>query len=184
MNGMSPDDARVGQRAEPRCETFATALMTWSWHSAAVMVCNISSRGMMIEGVTLPAPGEAVGLWKGAQCLKAQVVWREGMRAGLHLDAAIDPADWRSTSHPGQIAVDQTFRRLKRLGPFVADFAEFPDPSPIGGEILCDVARGLEELGECLAADDRVIATIAEKLQVLDIASQLLRKLAARPQIT
>jgi hypothetical protein len=79
-----------------------------------------------------------------------------------------------------QQEVDRIFHDLKRR-PIDASSAGMIEitPSLITDADLLSLATSLDALADDLADDDNVITRHASRLQVLDTASQLLRKLAA-----
>jgi hypothetical protein len=56
-----------------------------------------------------------------------------------------------------------------------------PEASAVGKSDLLTVANALDVLADILAEDPRIVALHASKLQVLDAASQILRRCADYP---
>jgi hypothetical protein len=180
MGALALDDSQIGKRAEPRTNVAVMASMAALSASGSVMICNLSTRGAMIEGERLPGVGERVELRRGEMLVVGRVVWRDLRKAGLQFDDLIEVADWLPTTHSGQQAVDKLFQQLKagidqspapRIKPASAPLVEADE--------LERTADSLEALADTLAADAEVIARHSTQLQTLDIATQVLRKLAA-----
>jgi hypothetical protein len=158
---------------------FIMAEISASSVSGPVKICNLSTQGALIEGARLPAADEALELRKGDILAAARVVWTEGGKAGLKFHPPISVSDWMPLGYSGQQAVDATFRQVKQ------DAAHPPlvtaDPvaaSAIDPEQLRQAAAALEALADGLAEDAEAVARHGSNLQILDIAAQLMRKLA------
>lgn len=148
----------------------------------AVRLCNISPIGALIEGDALPGVGEEVELRRGPLAMPGRIVWRGGEQAGVSFDERTEVEDWLPNAHPQRV-VDRVFQRIMEeqrlaetggtpLAPLHASFITVDD--------MTRVATALDELADALSEDDDVVIRHAIKLQSLDIAAQLLRKLAKR----
>lgn len=71
--------------------------------SRAVMIAEVSERGVRFGGRDLPSPGDDVMMIVGSTDRMGTVVWRRGDRCGVRLDEALAPgtieqmkqeADW------------------------------------------------------------------------------------------
>jgi len=143
-----------------------------------VRLRNLSTRGGLIETAAPPKVGDSFLLRRADQSVVGTIVWCRGNRAGLQFDTAIAIADWLPVEHQGQQAVDAIFHRftsgsrgLMQVAPATTWAADSQE--------LCELASSLEELGDSLAEDADAIARHGTQLQALDIAVQMLRKLAA-----
>jgi hypothetical protein len=180
MGALALDDSQIGKRAEPRTNVAVMASMAAASASGSVMICNLSTRGGMIEAEWLPGVGERVELRRGEMLVVGQVVWRDLRKAGLKFDSRINVSDWLPTSHSGQQAVDKIFQQLKAgidQSPLLQ--VKCASAPPVEADELERTADSLEALADTLAADAEVIARHSTHLQTLDIATQILRKLAA-----
>ncbi len=112
-----------------------------------------------------------------------KVAWSRDGKADLALEGVVDVAEWLPGAHPGQQRVDQAFGQLKReaAASSSAIHAVAPPPDdPLAAPQLRRLARALDALADEIADDGAAVAKFATKLQALDIASQVLRKLADR----
>lgn len=177
---LAIDDSQIGQRSEPRTNLSVTASMTAGSVSRPVMIRNLSTGGGLIEGDRLPGVGERVELRRGDLLAWAKVIWTDRGKAGLQFEHRIKIPDWLPSGHSGQQAVDRIFQQLK------AD-AEKPPMAPVQSAPtravavveLEQTAEALENLADTLAEDIDVISRHSTHLQVLDIAAQIMRRLAA-----
>lgn len=159
---------------------FVLATMAAAAGSGPVKIRNMSSGGALLEGGTLPRIGEHLSLRRGALSVSGRIVWRNEGKAGLRFEHEVQVMDWLPAGSGGQQQVDRAFQDLKTSPSSAAPSpVARPEPSRIGSEDLLKVAEALDTLADALAADSRVVADHFAKLQTLDIASQLLRKVAA-----
>jgi hypothetical protein len=178
METIQTDDLCVGNRSEPRTNMFVMASMSAICGSGPVRIRNLSSNGGLIEGDFLPEVDEALQLRRGTLSASGRVVWKSGKKAGLRLDRPIVVSAWLPSEHAGQKIVDHTFRQMK-AGSIGADLQQCPaHPTSCDQIQLRRTAHDLDALADSLAEDAEIVARFASKLQVLDAASQLLRKLA------
>ena len=175
-------DCAESQRREDRVSLFVMANLHAEALGGPVKLRNISPCGALIEGEVLPGRGSAVALCKGDLAVPGTVVWRNANRAGLSFANPTDVSQWLPSAQ-AQKSADETFRKLKveqaqqpgdRVGcaPLHTSF--------VSTEEMERAAAALDDLASMLALDDRVVVEFASKLQSLDIAAQLLRKMAAR----
>jgi len=157
---------------------FVMASVCATTASGAVKIRNLSPHGALIESAVLPVVGESLELKRGPLFAAGLVAWRHGNRAGLKFDRPIAVIDWLPAAHSAQQSVENAFQQVKagladnsRIELPVARDSNDPDQ-------LRRVARALDLLADALADDEGIVVRHAEKLQVLDIASQILRKLA------
>jgi hypothetical protein len=149
--------------------------------SAPVKIRDLSTSGALIEGGVLPHPGSKIKLVRGSLTIGGEVAWRKGSKAGLRFDASASVAEWlpnRRTVAPQEM-VDAMVQEVK-TGPVTALTAAEPLPSPVSALELMRVKALIEALAEDLADDMGVVVRHGPKLQSLDLAAQLLGKLAAR----
>ncbi|MBO9518242.1 MAG: PilZ domain-containing protein [Porphyrobacter sp.] len=163
---------------------FVLANMAASSVSGPIKIRNMSAGGALIEGETLPNIGEPLRLVRSGLSVSGKVVWRQPRKAGLCFDSEIDVSDWLPTgSGTRQQDVDRIVHEVKEAR---IDTNAQPrtnlEPTPITSSDLLNAAAAIEALADALAEDDGVVAKYATRLQVLDIASQLLRKVAVPRQ--
>tara|TARA_B100000678_G_C18086471_1_gene452936 strand:+ start:82 stop:627 length:546 start_codon:yes stop_codon:yes gene_type:complete len=172
------------QRREERVDLLVRASFLASEGGGAVRLCNISALGALIEGEGLPAVGNAVELRRGPLSVNGKVVWRAADQAGISFDERTEVTAWFPDAPP-QDSVDRAFQRI--LEEFSRRESGKPQPASLApthnSVITVDdmkrVAHSLDDLADALSDDMNVVMQHAEKLQVLDIAAQLLRKLAS-----
>nr|WP_166179182.1 PilZ domain-containing protein [Altererythrobacter segetis] len=167
-------------RSEPRTNMFVMASISATTASGPVKIRNLSPRGALIESSTLPATGESLELKRGALFAAGEVVWREGNRAGLRFDRSIDVIDWLPSAHCAQQVVDAVVQQAKAAmaGHTTMANEQTADQISIDADQLRRLARALDLLADDLADDATVLTRHAQKLQALDIAAQMLRRLA------
>ena len=176
-------------RADPRMNLFLSATVEVDGRSLAVRIRNLSVRGAMIESPGLPREGSAIVIERTGLKIGGTLRWASGPRAGVQFDRTIDLAAWSPSlglSVRNQSDVDSAIAAV-RSG---AAPCSLPNPrraepvdnaalrTRVGEELNC-VARMLEEAGDALAGDPNVIARHMERLQEVDMASQMLIELAA-----
>lgn len=178
---MTVDAERDRERAHPRTSMFVLANMAASSVSGPIKIRNMSPGGAMIEGETLPNLGEPLRLVRSGLSVSGKVVWRQPRKAGLCFDHEVQVSDWLPTGSGGrQQEIDKLVHELKE-GRIEVGAEPRPkiEPTPITSADLLNAAAAIEALADALAEDGDVVARYASRLQVLDIASQLLRKVAA-----
>lgn len=171
---------REANRAHQRTSLFVLASMTAPGVSGPVKIRNISLCGALIEGAALPGTGQPLTLRRGELSVSGRIVWRSEDKAGVRFDDHVRVASWLPAASGGQQQVDRTFQELKAAPREAAPPAAAPGGTlPTGHLNALGVADALDSLADDLAGDQAVVAAHAAKLQALDMASQLLRKLAA-----
>lgn len=175
------ENPQVEARIEARTNMFVMASLSARGASGPVRVRNLSPTGALIEGGVLPVPGEPVSLLRGSLRTDGKVVWCHNGRAGLRFDALVTVSDWlpkgahQSRQHQSD-SIIRKFKAEKGAHPPSAVYKEVA-PSGVTSSDLETLVRELDLLAEALAEDDVVIIRHGAKLQVLDAASQALRKL-------
>lgn len=164
-------------RIEERTSLFIMATLHCTRGHRPVKLRNVSRTGAFIEGENIPAKGEAVEMRRGALSASGRIVWREGLRAGLHFDHPTDVEQWLPTAAP-QSSVDKAVMRLREAAPPLRPNNATLHSSFISTEDMESVAGLLDDLADTLSNDAGVLFNYGLKLQALDIAAQMLRKLA------
>jgi hypothetical protein len=160
---------------------FVLASMDAPAVSGSIKIRNMSRHGALIEGDVLPGVGEHLRLRRGELTVSGRIVWRHAGKAGLRFEQDVEVSRWLPTAGGGQQQVDRAFRDLKAgtVEPAPLAAAQFRAAPAVRGDAL-KAAEALDALADALSEDAAVITNHASKLQSLDIASQLLRRLAAR----
>lgn len=170
------------ERREDRVDLLVRATMHAPQTAGVVRLCNISPIGALIEGDELPPVGSEVELQRGALTVTGRLVWRGDEQAGVSFESRTEVEDWFPDAEP-QRAVDRAFQRI--MQEMRGQENVKPLAAPLhGSQITIDdmerSAGALEELADALANEPELFARYATQLQSLDIAAQLLRKMALR----
>lgn len=168
------------KRAEDRSSLYIIATLHSPCGGGTAKIRNISGNGVLIEGDAIPAPGTMIELRRGTLSVAGEIVWRRAGTAGVHLSAPTDVALWLPAAS-NQREVDRVVETFKALGPGVAQSAP-PHTSFVSAQDMTATAALLDDLADGLANDAGVLFNYAVKLQALDIAAQLLRKLAMQAE--
>ena len=177
---------QASRRAQERTRMFITANLSSATMTGNVRVRNLSVSGALLEADALPAVGERVKLRKGDLSATGNVVRREENHAGIHFERPINPVDWLPNKAGSQLMVDTAFQTIKPLfegGPPSAtqrlnsrgETSALPS-SQTSRDELEGIADMLDSLADQMSEDPVIIASYLNKLQVLDIAAQKLRK--------
>lgn len=171
-------------RSEPRTNLFVMASISATTVSGPTRIRDLSRNGALIEGAALPAPGEDMYLKRGPLLASGQVVWRKGSKAGLRFDRSIEVSEWLPSAQTGQQEVDRAFQQLKSG---IADRAAVassrsPEGISIDPDQLRRIACALDRLSDDFADDAVLVMRYSQKLQILDVTAQMLRKLASAGQ--
>lgn len=178
------ESTEIVARCEPRTNMFLMATLYVGANSAPVKVRDMSARGALIEGGTIPPSGKEIRLSRGCLDISGKIVWTTGGRAGLLFHSAIAVTDWlpRGKSAGSQTQVDEFVQLVKSSAgdstPFPGTAAKITAHRLTAHEIT-QLQLALESLSEDLAADPAIVERHMEKLQTLDLTAQALTKLAA-----
>ena len=150
--------------------------------TGTVRIRDMSDFGARIEAQSLPPIGERVKLRKGELSATGAIVRREGNQAGVRFERPINVVDWLPNKARSQLMVDIAFETIKPRfegGPPTANAraeASALPSSPATRDELEGIADMLDALADKMSEDPVIIASYLDRLQVLDIASQKLRK--------
>lgn len=173
FESQAPDNLRV----EDRKSLFVQATLHFIDGFCSVKVRNISPAGALVEAERLPRSGTPVELRRGPLIAMGTIIWKRSGRAGIEFVGQTDARRWMPSA-VGQCAVDNAFQVFKG-----APASAFVSPLPSAGITTQDieaVAELLDDLADTFANDAGVLFNYAAKLQALDVASQMLRKLASQ----
>lgn len=163
------------RRVEDRTSLFVQATLHFIDGFCSIKLRNMAPTGVLIEAERLPRRGTPVEIRRGSLVALGTIIWRRGGKAGVELLTQTDVQLWMPNA-TAQGMVDGAFQVFKG-----APAAAFATPVPTAGITYQDiegVAMLLDDLGDTFANDAGVLFNYAAKLQALDIASQMLRKLA------
>lgn len=183
---ISAQVRRASRRAHERTRMFIAASLSSASTTGIVRVRNLSVSGALLEADDLPSVGSRVKLRKGELSAMGTVVRRDLRLAGIHFERPINPADWLPNKARSQLMLDTVFQTIKPLyegGPpkenvtanARAEASALPS-SQTSRDELEGIADMLDALADQMSEDPAIIATYLDKLQVLDVASQKLRK--------
>ena len=168
------------KRREARIDMFVRASVHAQPGSGVVQLCNMSPVGALIEGENLPLVGYEVELRRGAMAVPGKIVWRSEKQAGVSFTRRTVVEDWFPDAEP-QVSVDRAFQRImeemREHVPLRSSNAPLHN-SYITADDMHRVAGSLDDLADKLAEDAGLVMRLSGELQTLDIAAQLLRKLA------
>ena len=170
--------ADEGRPRPLRTNMFVMATIYAGRGSAPVKIRNLSTSGALIEGARIPPQMTDVTLQRGGLTVDGKVVWCSNGRAGLEFESPISVAHWL----PGgealleQERVDAVFHGAQAQREPGPDSSE-PRGPVTSAEILKTKAM-LEVLGDALADDADVLVRHGAQLQALDLAVQVLGRLA------
>ncbi|EDL50056.1 hypothetical protein ED21_26333 [Erythrobacter sp. SD-21] len=127
-----------------------------------------------------------VKLRRGDLSATGKIVRLDGKLAGVQFERLINPIDWLPNKAQSQLMVDTAFQTIKPLfegGPpkestrvnARAEARALPS-SQTSRDELEGIADMLDALADQMSEDPAIIASYLDKLQVLDVASQKLRK--------
>ena len=151
--------------------------------SSPVKVRDLSSAGALIEGGVIAPPGTQVRLCRGSLSATGEIVWRRGERAGLRFESSVSVTEWlpRRAAIAPQQRVDEIVQQVKASGTVTSlppgDLPILPS-AEVSAVELTRVRVAIESLADDITADPEVVKRHMAKLQALDLAAQLLRKLA------
>lgn len=184
---ISSELPRASRRVHERTRMFITASLSSAATTGSVRVRNLSVSGALLESDDLPPVGARIKLRKGDLSATGKIVRLDGRLAGVHFERPITPVDWLPNKARSQLMVDTAFQTIKPLyegGPpkenaalnSRAEARALPSSEASRDEIE-GIAEMLDALADQMSEDPAIIASYLDKLQVLDVASQKLRKL-------
>lgn len=177
-------DARTASRAS----LYLAATLYCDGSSSPVKIRNISSAGVLIEGVVIPSVGSLVQLVRGGLIVHGLVAWSVEDRAGIKFSGTVDVQQWRAVPKNGeQQRVDEVVRLVKAgavplpVTPLAYSRANEggPESPPDLSEDLRRALALLDSLGRTLAGDTGIVARHGVALQNLDIAMQVISAVEA-----
>lgn len=166
-------------RDAPRKNLFVLATMSGGAYLGSVKIRNLSATGALVEGSCLPAAGTKFALYRGGSTASGVIAWSSGDKAGLKMDAHVNVAQWMPGKHAHQNSIDALVDKVKKEAPLEPLAADPGNSAALGANALLALAESISVLADALASDERVVTQFGARLQTLDIASQVLQKLAA-----
>jgi hypothetical protein len=160
-------------RAEGRSNVFLTATLDSGATPTPVRIRNLSARGALIDGTSLPPVGARVRLTRGKHTAVGELTWAGPGQGGVNFDREIDVASWvQRVGHGGQERVDGVIASIRSTGAVPSDLAD--DAAP---ESLPVISSALDQVCERLARIPGMSLELGEELIKLDTIAQSLRRL-------
>lgn len=166
---MPPD---TNHRSQDRSNVFLSAALVAGSTPVPVRVRNLSSRGALLDGGSLPPAGSTVRLVRGALTAEARIAWQADGQAGIRFAREIDVIAWtKRVGHPGQRQVDDALAALRGGSPVPAAAAHPDAPS------LKRISAELDTICERLAGSPAMTVELGEELVKLDSLARELQQL-------
>jgi hypothetical protein len=168
-SGLQP---HVDHRSQGRSNVFLAAVLVSGGVALPVRVRNLSTRGALLEGGSLPQGGAAVRLVRGDLSADAEVAWQRDGLIGIFFAGEIDVARWvRRTEHAGQRRVDEAVAalRLRHAPPC--------EPGQASSLSLLNISRELDAICGRLASSLPMALNLAEELARIDALARLIEQL-------
>lgn len=175
------------QRGSTRFNSFLTGIIRFAATSRPIRIRNISSTGALIEGLGLPTVDSSVILSRGSLCADGVVVWCKHQKSGVRFEKPISIEDWLPsvTINSAQLNVDTLIASVRsgradngKPERKAIETSPIPDLTSRLAEELAYVMRLLDSLGDDLSSEPAVLARHSDKLQNLDISTQILGQIA------
>ena len=167
---LQPDS---DHRSQNRSNVFLSASLLIDGASIPVRVRNMSQRGALLDGGSLPPAGSKVCLVRGELNAEGAIAWQRDGQAGIRFAGEIDVASWvRKAGHTGQQRVDNAIAALRRHEAVPDTQSQKPSLELISLElqVICDR----------LAGSPTITVEFGEELVKLDTITQTLRQLAGK----
>ena len=167
--------AHANNRSQPRSNVFLDAVLVVGAAALPVRLRNLSARGALIEGASLPSAGSRVRVLRGELSAEGEMAWQEQGLAGLRFASEIDVENWvRRVGHRGQQRVDEAVAALRahQRHPLSATRAMKLSMA----EISIELDRICERLGDMPPTS----LAVAEELPKLNRLARQLQQLSGR----
>jgi hypothetical protein len=179
LGGCSLEDGNPDARENIRSNVFLAAALKTSSGTIAVRIRNISAKGVLLEGATLPDQGSSAQLERGHLNVEGDIVWRRETQCGVHFGRGISVSEWvQRVGHSGQQKVDWTFAALKSAGTVVGPICEFDESSE--RRSVQSISAELDAICERMANLPDLSIQMAEEVLRLDALAHALR-VSAKP---
>lgn len=188
---VSEEQGDAQQPRAPRTNLLLAATIEGDV-AGPVRIRNLSESGALIEGQLLPQVGERLTLRRAALAVGATVMWRGAGKCGVQFDRRVAIAHWaKGISTPRDQAQVDAMQAAVRAGlsspaPGAEQVTADAAPAAASGmleqrvaEELGYIARLIETIGDDLADEPAVIHRHPATLQNFDLATQILKHLAA-----
>lgn len=173
LTTLQPD---ANHRSQPRSNVFLAAALIIGTASHPVRLRNLSTRGALLDGPSLPPAGSRVRVLRGELSAEGEIAWQAHDQAGLRFSGEIDVDKWvQRIGHRGQQRVDEAVAALRaHASRALAD----GDGQPSLGQI----SQELDRICQRLADSPAMTVELAEELLRLSVLAASLHGLAGRKQ--
>lgn len=166
-------------RSDPRSHVFLMAVLCVGPTNYPVRVRNLSARGALLEGDSLPKNKSIFCLKRGSLAAAGEIAWLKSNQCGVRFSESITVADWVDRVGPvEQQRIDATVAAY-RSG-LTSRSAPISKSGP-DRQTLLELSEILHGVSERLAALPEMSIAIAEELIRLDAAAQRLAGMGRRP---
>jgi hypothetical protein len=162
----------INNRSQARSNVFLTASLIAGTVPFAVRVRNLSTRGALLDGTSLPTAGARARLVRGELGVDGHIAWQSNGQAGMRFSGEIDVGAWvKRIGHAGQQRVDETITALRR---------DQPPPAVCRAQApsLAAISAELDAICERLAAWPSLTVEMGEEVVRLDALARKLQQLA------
>ena len=154
---------------------FLDAVLVVGTAPHPVRLRNLSSRGALIEGASLPAEGSRVRVIRGELSAEGDIAWQGQGLAGLRFVSEIDVERWvKRVGHRGQQRVDEAMAALRAHQDHRRGANGALQPS------IAEISIELDRICERLADAPPTGLAIAEELPNLNRLARQLQQLSGR----
>jgi hypothetical protein len=159
----------ANHRSQPRSNVFLDAVLVVGAAPRPVRLRNLSARGALLEGSSLPGEGTRVRVLRGELGAEGEIAWQEQGLAGLRFASEIDVERWvRRVGHSGQQRVDEAVAALRahqnhRRGAVQLSIAEIS----IELDRICERLADAQPNGLAIAEELPNLNRLARQLQQL-----------------
>jgi hypothetical protein len=170
---LQPD---ANHRSQPRSNVFLSAALIVGTAAVPVRLRNLSTRGALLDGPSLPPAGSRVRVLRGELSADGEIAWQDQSQAGLRFSGEIEVEKWvQRIGHRGQQRVDETVAALRA-------HERAPLTERSGDPSLAELSEELDRICQRLADSPAMTVELAEELLRLNGLAGSLQRLAGREQ--
>ena len=163
-------------RSEERPNVFLAAILQTDAHSLPVRIRNISTRGALVDGASLPSAGERVRLERADLSVGGHIAWQSDRFAGIRFTQAVQVDEWiAGTVHAGQRRVDAIVAALRSSEPVPGELEREQSD-----DTLDAISASLDEICERLVSMPNSPVELGEEILRLDALANALRNICEK----
>jgi hypothetical protein len=164
----------ANHRSQPRSNVFLSAALLVGSAALPVLLRNLSTRGALLDGASLPPAGSQVRVLRGELSADGEIAWQAQDQAGLRFSSEIDVEQWvRRIGHGGQQRIDRAVAALRTTEPA-------RPTARTGNSSLAKFSSELDRICERLANSRAMTVAVDDELVRLNVLARELQKLAGR----